>query len=274
LLLPILCLYAAAPAPSASPFEVDLELDLQLTLTGLLFSTGPQFLETAPDEARSLEPLPLSILPGLDRSVVGNDSDTARSWSDRLLYMQLALPFAINLIDNLMSDSPGRLGRFGTESMVLLEAAAMTSLLTVLVKTAVRRPRPYMFQDGIDEETRESRSSHESFFSGHTAVAFSMATSYSYLYQKKHPDSPAVIPIWVASHLVASSVALLRVEGGRHFWTDVATGAAVGSAVGFLVPWLHERGGDGDDDDIGIDDVRIIPTVNSRFFGLTAMWFF
>ena len=253
---------------------MDLELDLQLTLTGLLASTGPQFLQTSPDQPRAIEPLSLSILPGLDRTVVGNDSGTARVWSDRLLYMQLALPFAINLVDNLMSDSPGRLGRFGTESMVLLETAALTSLITVMTKTAVRRPRPYMFQTDVDDEMRQARGANESFFSGHTALAFSMATAYSYLYQKKHPDSPAVIPIWVGSHLAASSVALLRVEGGRHFWTDVVTGAAVGSAVGFLVPWLHQRRSERDDDDIGFDDVRIVPSVSSRFFGVTAMWFF
>lgn len=28
-------------------------------------------------------------------------------------------------------------------------------------------------------------------------------------------------------------------SGGNHFLTDVLAGAALGSAVGFLVPWLH-----------------------------------
>jgi membrane-associated phospholipid phosphatase len=266
-------LLSATPAASTSPFEVDLELDLQLTLTGLLTTLGPRMLEHETELNQRFEPLPLSILPSLDRNVVGNDSGGARSWSDRLLYVQLALPFAVTMIDNLLSDSPGRLGRLGTEAMILVETAAITSMLTMLTKTSVARPRPYMFDPDTPDEDRMDRSANESFFSGHTALSFSMATAYSYLYQQKHPDSPAVIPIWVGSHLLATGVGLLRVEGGRHFWTDVVTGAAVGSAVGLLVPYLHKRG-DEESDGVGWDDVRIVPSVNSRFFGVHAMWFF
>jgi hypothetical protein len=265
-------LLSAPPAHEASPFEVDLELDLQLTVTSILCSIGPQFLKHTPG-AGSSDVLPLRILPSLDRDVVGNDSSGARGWSDRLLYVQLGLPFALTLIDNLLSDSPGRLGRFATEATILLEAVTLTTMVTALTKTSVGRPRPYMF-DPESTEDRSSRSSTESFFSGHTAAAFSMATSYSYLYQKKHPDSPAVIPIWIGSHLVAGGVGLMRVKGGRHFWTDVAVGAAVGSAIGFLVPYLHQRGDDEDSDGLGFDDIRIVPSVSTEFVGLHAMWFF
>ena len=40
----------------------------------------------------------------------------------------------------------------------------------------------------------------------------------------------------------AAVTASLRVAAGKHFFTDVLTGAGVGSAVGFLVPYLHRRG--------------------------------
>jgi membrane-associated phospholipid phosphatase len=268
LFVSLLTLYVAA-----SPFQVDPRLDLQLTVTSFMLSAGPRFLEVPSVEAPALSPPPLSLLPAIDRSVVGNNSGSASSWSDKMLYAQLALPFVATLVDNLVSGGPGKLNRFATESLVLLEAAAMTSMLTVATKTMVRRPRPYMFDPETDEERRNSHGAHESFFSGHTAMAFSMATAYSYMYQKKHPDSPAVIPIWVSSHLVASGIGLLRVQGGKHFWTDVATGAAVGSAVGLLVPWLHQRGGK-DDGHIGLDNVRIVPQASSEYFGLSALWYF
>lgn len=238
-----------------------------------MLSAGPRFLQIPVVDQPSLTPLPLSLVPGIDRRVVGNDSQSAASWSDKLLYAQLALPFVATLVDNIVSGGPGKLNSFGSESLVLLETAAMTSMLTVATKTMVHRPRPYMFDPETDEETRSSKSANESFFSGHTAMAFSMATAYSYMYQKKHPDSAAVIPIWVGTHLVASGVGLLRVQGGKHFWTDVATGAAVGSAVGLLVPWLHQRGGV-DDGHIGLDNVRIVPQASSEYFGLSALWYF
>jgi membrane-associated phospholipid phosphatase len=266
-------LLSAPPADEASPFKVDLELDLQLTFTSVLCSIGPQFLKHTGDVASPIDTLPLRLLPSLDRNVVGNDSNGARGWSDRLLYVQLALPFAATFLDNLISDTPGGFSRFATEATILLEAATLTSMVTMLTKTAVARPRPFMYDPDSSLDERMSSGARESFFSGHTAISFSMATAYSYLYQKKHPDSPAVIPIWIGSHLVAGGVGLMRVQGGRHFWTDVVTGAAVGSAIGFLVPYFHQRGED-DGDGLGFDDIRIVPSVSSEFVGLHAMWFF
>lgn len=276
---PLLVIFAAAGTARAeepqtvvvSPFEINPDLDAQITLTSLLVSFGPSMLRQ-PTLALSAEPLSVDILPGIDRNVVGNDSNGARSWSDTLLYTQLILPQAINAIDVLLSGGPDRLGTIGTEGLVLAESLAMTLMVTSMVKTIVGRPRPYVFDSDTSPEKRASRGARESFPSGHTSMAFAAATSYSYLFQKKHPDSPAVIPVWISSHLVASAVAFFRVEGGRHFWTDVLSGAAIGSAIGLLVPYLHTR--DGDPDRTGIEDVRIVPSVNRRGFGLHAMWFF
>jgi membrane-associated phospholipid phosphatase len=33
----------------------------------------------------------------------------------------------------------------------------------------------------------------------------------------------------------------LRVEAGKHFYTDVLVGAVVGSAIGVAVPMLHRK---------------------------------
>src|SRR5688500_7525003 len=101
----LLATLSSAPDTS-SPFKVDLELDLQLTVTSILCSVGPQFLKHTGDPALTNQPLPLRLLPSMDRGVVGNDSSGASSWSDRLLYVQASLPFALTLIDNLLSDSP------------------------------------------------------------------------------------------------------------------------------------------------------------------------
>jgi membrane-associated phospholipid phosphatase len=32
-----------------------------------------------------------------------------------------------------------------------------------------------------------------------------------------------------------------RILAGRHFYTDVAAGMAAGTAIGTLIPYLHER---------------------------------
>lgn len=266
---------ALAVEPEASlltsPFEVNLDLDLQLTLTGLLVTAGPMVMQRSMLDV-TLEPLHVGSLPSLDRNVVGNGSSGARSWSDRLLYASVALPHLLNALDVLISQQHNRIATIGVESMVLLETAAVTNLVTVMAKTLVGRPRPFMFDPNTTFEQKSKHSSFESFPSGHTSVAFSMATAYSYLFMKKHPSSPMVIPLWIGSHLAAAGVGLLRVEAGRHFWTDVVAGAALGSAIGFAIPYLHLQ--DGKDDSRGIGNVRIFPSVSSEGFGIQAMWFF
>jgi membrane-associated phospholipid phosphatase len=68
-----------------------------------------------------------------------------------------------------------------------------------------------------------------------------MATATSRIFMIRHPDSDWVLPLWLGAEALAATTAVLRVEAGKHFWSDVAVGALVGSAVGYLVPELHVR---------------------------------
>jgi undecaprenyl-diphosphatase len=97
-----------------------------------------------------------------------------------------------------------------------------------------------------------------------------MATAYSYLYMKRHPDSSLVVPVWLGSHALAASTAYLRVHAGKHFWTDVMVGAVVGSAIGFLVPWLHTK----DDSRDGAGRFMAMPMYHEGGFGFLATWTF
>jgi hypothetical protein len=57
-----------------------------------------------------------------------------------------------------------------------------------------------------------------------------MAAAYASLFQARHPRSRWVAPVWVLGMTLASTTAIARVAAGKHFWTDVIVGAAVGSA--------------------------------------------
>jgi membrane-associated phospholipid phosphatase len=105
-------------------------------------------------------------------------------------------------------------------------------------------------------------------------MAFAMATSYSYLFTVRHPRSHFRVPVWVGTHALATTVALLRVEAGRHFWSDVLTGAAVGMGVGLLVPWLHTPGQNGRTPLGALARLYVTPTFSDRSFGVSvgAVW--
>ena len=89
--------------------------------------------------------------------------------------------------------------------------------------------------DKLDKDARRS------FFSGHAAVSFSSAVFASTVFGHYFPVSKLRPVIWVSSLGLATATAVLRYEAGKHFPSDLVVGAAVGSAMGWLVPKLHER---------------------------------
>ncbi len=118
------------------------------------------------------------------------------------------------------------------ESLILVQG------LTETAKGLRRRPRPYAYRA---ESGTLNRSASRSFWSGHTAVAFQGAVFAAWVYEKRHPDSPLVMPLWAGGLSLAGATAVFRVTSGNHFVTDVLAGAAVGALVGWLVPRAHWR---------------------------------
>lgn len=108
-----------------------------------------------------------------------------------------------------------------------------------LLKMAVQRNRPYMYYDGMPEKHLKDNDFQFSFPSGHSIDAFMGATFASYTFCKYYPSSKFKIPVIAVSYSLAATTAALRVASGNHFVTDILAGAAIGSAIGFLVPWMH-----------------------------------
>lgn len=75
-------------------------------------------------------------------------------------------------------------------------------------------------------KTRPDGSDRKSFPSGHTSNAFAAAATLT---------ERQGLAIGVPAFAVAGFVGLARVEGKKHYWSDVAVGAAIGTAAGFLI---------------------------------------
>ncbi|MBU1241038.1 phosphatase PAP2 family protein, partial [Myxococcota bacterium] len=46
---------------------------------------------------------------------------------------------------------------------------------------------------------------------------------------------------YVINGTLAAAVAYLRIAGDKHYFSDVLTGAAIGTVMGVLVPLLHKK---------------------------------
>ncbi|WP_296331590.1 phosphatase PAP2 family protein [uncultured Treponema sp.] len=128
-----------------------------------------------------------------------------------------------------------------TCGVMYAETLLIANGIKEITKLCVNRARPYMYYDSetFPESDVDDGDWANSFPSGHCAMAFAGATFTSYTFCKYFPDSPWRFPVIGSSFAMAAGTAALRIASGNHFMTDVLTGAAIGSAVGFLVPWLH-----------------------------------
>ena len=248
-----------------SPFQVDLSVDLPVIVTGVVLTNAPALMDI--HIHRNMQNLDPARLNRVDRVVLGNWDKEADSASDVLRTTTQFLPFVLNLVDVLGSGAGDGLSGYAKDTVILLEVIAVKNVLTTLSKYIIRRPRPYAYDSRLKDARRNELNASLSFYSGHTSYSFCMASAYSYLFARRHPDSPLVIPVWIGTHALASTTAVLRVKAGRHFWSDVVVGAAVGSAIGLVVPWLHTRGQDG----IRMpDNLMVLPMVFEGGFGAVA----
>ncbi len=227
--------------------RVRLAVDLPIIGVGLAVALGSEFVAKEQTWA-GCGACDRSTINALDRTVLGNHNGAAKTVSDIGLVSLVALPFALDLGDVLIARardrSPTRarhLRSWGKDIVVLLETFAVTYASTNVVKLAVRRARPYSYDAASDVADPTQNDARLSFYSGHAALSFAMATSYAYLFQTRHPHSRWVAPVWVLGMSLASVTAIARVEAGKHFWTDVIVGAAAGASIGLLVPALHRN---------------------------------
>jgi membrane-associated phospholipid phosphatase len=121
-------------------------------------------------------------------------------------------------------------------AVVLLNSLAWTEATTAWLKVIVHRERPILYTADAPAAAAQL-DNRQSFPSGHASLAFTAATSYFVMARREHlahhGRNAALL------YVAATGVAVLRVAGGKHFPSDVAGGAALGTGIGWLVAALH-----------------------------------
>jgi membrane-associated phospholipid phosphatase len=168
-------------------------------------------------------------LPGIDRWTVDLRSGPARSASDVVL---------VGVAGGALLAAVSGVGptRARGDVVVLANAVAWTAAATEWLKVGFHRARPALYQDGAVQAAAQA-SNRKSFPSGHTSTAFATAVAYTTLAQRQrlpHATRNSVLLLGGAT-----GVGTLRVLGGKHFPTDVLAGAAIGSAIGWIVARFH-----------------------------------
>jgi len=157
--------------------------------------------------------------------------------------------------------------RHALENVIIAaDAAVLTLGVTHASKRLFDRQRPGAHYGVMDqtEYAHDRAQWNQSFFSADTSLAFSLGASATTLaYLRGYRIAPYVL---VASSLISVTTAWLRVAADVHWATDVLTGAAVGTAIGFGVPYgLHRRKGA-----LAELQMQLVPVLGSGQLGLLA----
>lgn len=158
-----------------------------------------------------------------------NMHDLSRGLSHSGLILPVGIPTVMGVYALIQKDQPLLKDAIYIGTSVI-EAVGLTYGL----KHAFDRQRPYeKYPDLVHPIEAEDS---PSFPSGHTAAAFSLATSLSITYPKWYVIAPSAV--W------ACGVGLARINQGVHYPSDVLTGAAIGVGCAFaniyINRWLNK----------------------------------
>lgn len=131
-----------------------------------------------------------------------------------------------------------------TDVTIIAQATVLSINVNQLSKLLVARERPDVHARSPEERTRSAKPDDNlSFYSGHTSVAFALATSAGTVASMRHYRLAPLL--WVTGLSLATAAGYLRIAADRHYATDVLAAAVLGSLIGFSVPyWLHSvKGG-------------------------------
>lgn len=233
--------------PSKPAYQLYAEYDLPALGIGLVFA-GARIIRT--QKAYCAPRCDPGDLNSLDRLTAGSWNPT---WTD-VSNVGIGVVIAAPIIYLPLAE--GSLNALN-DAVVIGESALLASSLSTIMTVAAGRPRPFLYGDKAPLEDRNSVDASMSFISSHTAISFAVSTSTWMTYRRLHPDSSAHWAVLALGDAAAAVVGLARMLAGRHFPTDVLSGAIVGTSVGVLVPALHRT------------SVKVAPTATSDSAGLT-----
>lgn len=187
------------------------------------------------------KPLTYDIVNGLhatdvnkfDRYAIYQHSKPAAIASDVFQYTAMVSPAFLFIDKDIRRD-------WKTVLPIWVETFAIASTLTLFTKEIVQRKRPYVYSD-VPNGNKIAKNATASFFSGHTCITAASTFFIAMVYTDYHPTSKWKPLIWTGAALIPALTGLTRVKAGKHYWTDVMVGYAVGALVGTLTPYLHRR---------------------------------
>jgi len=147
-----------------------------------------------------------------------------------------AVGYGLIGLSSLMRDDAS-FGQLLDDLVPVLETVAISQVGTNIVKFTVGRQRPFVHFATSPREADDD--DNLSFFSGHSALTFAIATGAGLVAHWRHYKVEPVL--WGVGLSLAAATAYFRMAGDKHYLSDVVTGSTVGVVSGLTIPRLMER---------------------------------
>ena len=221
---------------TASPYALRTDREIALLGAGVAsLGASVAFNQTIdPFTQPELLTLRRTEVNAFDRSATYHWSKTADRLSDATLAGNYALVTLLAVGTKPMRQDIKTVGILYLETLLLANGVERT------VKGIAQRTRPFVYNASAPLEEKQTKDARKSFFSGHATNAFATAVFTGEVFRHYFPHSKLKSVVWAGSLGLATATAVLRYEGGLHYPTDLLTGAAFGSLVGWGIPKLHE----------------------------------
>lgn len=178
---------------------------------------------------------------GLDRGARNalrwNDTRTAAHVSDVMGFVIAPATSAVTLAAAAANDDASK--KTGVDLLLTLETATLAGALNEVAKFAFGRERPFVhaLPPGEKPKTPHPSDNDLSFYSGHTASTFALAAGGGTIATLRgYRLAPLV---WSSGAVIAATTGYLRIAADKHWLSDVLVGAAIGSGLGLVMPYLH-----------------------------------
>ncbi len=259
LLLILLILSTSHAAETISPYKISPKVDYPLIASSFFLGVLPQVFGKELSNKNSQTDFNKDNVNTLDRTFINGTCDTCGDISDVFV---VAIPLtSLGYLSNRHLETSAY--HLMWEDYVLFaQGLSMTGAFGQIVRHSFKRPRPYLYNNNPNDPRRDQEDKL-SFFSGHTASSFTSATMFAQIIQKRFPEENHT-KLTVGLYSLASLVGAGRILSGDHFFTDVLTGAVVGTTVGYLVPYFHER-------DTKSYQVSLFPVIDSKTYSVQAL---
>ena len=224
-----------------SPYQISWSLDASIIGTGLIsgITAYSISINVSPLTLDEIKYLNKENINSFDRAAADNYSENIAYLTDGMAVVSVISPIILFLDKDIKSDFT-KIFIMGSENFL------WSAFLPYYGKGLAQRTRPYAYNSSVPTDKKLDADAKKSFFSTHTCLAFSSAVFLSKVYSDYFPESEYTAYIWGGSLLFAGAVGYLRVAAGEHYLSDVITGAAVGSIIGYAIPVIHKKGAKND----------------------------